>query len=41
MLKNLRGSLHDGVRRHADQGSIYFPHLTHMGQERNVSEVVG
>jgi hypothetical protein len=40
MLENLRGSFRDGIRRHADQCAIYSPDLTHMGQERNMSEVV-
>jgi hypothetical protein len=41
MLENLRGSFHDGIRRHADQCSVYSSHLPHMVQQRNVSEVVG
>ncbi len=40
MPENLRRSLQDSVRGYANQCSIYFPHLTHMGQQRNVSEVV-
>lgn len=41
MLENLGRSLHRGVCRHADQCSVYFPHLTHMGQQWNVSKMVG